>query len=118
MLPEWQARPQLAILLPQDELQFLRVRSAKQEIMVSARRLPVSSAFCTCQTILSCHMTEAGISVSTYPHVQPPRLCMLGMLDALNGTGSWLCSPCVRMAVQSSAALRKCAFARSYHVMS
>ena len=71
---------------------------------MSARRLPVSSAFYTCKTILSCHMIEAGINLSALPPVQPPRLYSLALLDAVDGIGSWLCLPCVRMALWSSAA--------------
>ena len=111
VLPERQARLYFAILLPQDELQFLRVRSAKREIMVSARRLPVSSAFYTCETILSCHMKVAGISVSTFLPVQPPRLYRLGMLDALDGTLSWLCPPCVQ-----NGALELCNSQKTVHL--
>ena len=48
-------------MLPQDELQFLRVRSAKQEIMVSARkpllfRLTAVAHMPLCQDLGGCHL--------------------------------------------------------------
>ena len=87
---------------------------------MSARRLPVSSAFYTCETILSCHMIEAGINLSALPPVQPPRLYSLALLDAVDG----MVAGCVyhvcerRFSALQHPALRKCAFARGYHVMS